>query len=145
MSREVQKALGSGLPSDVRVAFDRLCDAYFRDVIYMVERKNPALQRARANGWTADQISALLVLAAFQRLVMGPVGAAFDTPTKAGFGREVPIAYGTFRIDGSAKALRRATEAFESCLERLEIKRQWLGFASAQDLVFALGRGNVQE
>jgi len=112
-----------------------------RDLNYLFEQKDTRVVQASANGWTLERLRVIAILNSFNRVVVGPLSAAYRTETKSGLGRETPIQYGE-RLEISSKTagrVRPALDAFERLATESGLKRHWLNISRTSDLVWAIG------
>lgn len=113
----------------------------WREFDYLAHNGNAVVVRAQGNGWTMERIRIVAVLNAFNRIVVGPLSAAFRSPTRSGLGNRLAITYGE-RIEISSRTAvmyEPALAAFESLALSVGLKPHWLNIGRASDLIWVMG------
>ena len=141
MSQRLVQILGRGLDSDVRFRFERAVEAMWRDLRYTEAKRGEALRKAEAAGWSSRRIETVIVLNAFNRIVMAPLALAYEAGLKSGIGLTIPVKFGeTISVDAASGAgPRAALVAYRAILKRLAIREYWLNLPTCSDLVFTIG------
>ncbi len=140
MSEQLASLFAMPLDKEVRRHFERCWKAMWRDLDYLASREDSHLAGATANGWTLDRLRVVAVLNSFNRVVVGPLSAAYGTTTKMGLGRETAIHFGE-HIEVSTRTaaiVQPAMAAFDELVARCGVKRRWLNISRTADLVWAM-------
>lgn len=147
MSDMLRGILSRDLDFNVKQHFERTSDAMTRELHYLHQRNNRYLQSALKAGWTLERVKVLIVLNSFHRVVLGPLEAAYMTPTKSGLGGRVSITYGTSLTVGDRDGVdvRDALSSFDAIMKGLRIRSHWLNIGRVSDLLFAIGKQDVDK
>lgn len=150
MSQRLADALGARLDREVRWWFDRTWQSMWRDLEYLDASAERHIVRARLRGWTLDRLRAVAVLNAFNRVVLGPLNAAYRTPTQIGLGSTTRVSYGPhFAVSSeTAQQVEPALNAFADLVRQNGLKDYWLSATRVADIVFAIsndGQGELDD
>lgn len=147
MSEALRNILARDLDYKVKRAFERACDAMFRELTYLEQRNDRRLGAAMGAGWSRERVRAVIVLNSFHRVVLGPLEAAYMTPARNGLGGRLPIKYGAaFSVgDRDGVHVRDALTTFDMLVTNKGIRSYWLNIGRLSDLLFALGRQDGDE
>ncbi|MGY3039206.1 hypothetical protein ACVWWQ_000793 [Rhodanobacter sp. TND4EL1] len=123
----------------VRRSVRQRFDAMMREFKYLQVNRADDFTYLSGKGWTGQKLEVLFLLNSFYQLAIGPLRAS--ARSTAGLGATIPIFHGADLFDNSrAYEVSQMVGAYNSLLESLKIKADWMTKNTAGDLVYWVTR-----
>lgn len=137
---KVQSILSKGLDPEIAQSLHDRIDNLLRQLWFLGQTKKPSLVQVLGSGYSQDRLETILVLAAFQHTVVGPLAAA-ARESKSGLATKVPVHHGNTVLDhGSSDRVRSMARDFDLMLKQLHIRSSWLSALYADDIIYRISK-----